>query len=105
VLIEVLVTRSIGQLKRLKRAYQLLYGRTLEEDIVSDTSGPFRHFLVEILKGDRSELDISRDEKKAREQAKQLFEAGVAKKGADDAVFVQMLANGHFRQVLPFLLH
>jgi annexin A7/11 len=98
VLIEILATHSNRQLAELKRAYEQEYGKPLENDIVGDTSGPFRRMLVSILNGARDETWAT-DFVKAQQQARQLYKEGEGKKGVNDAVFNQVMANENFSQV------
>ncbi|KFO86659.1 Annexin A4, partial [Buceros rhinoceros silvestris] len=47
-LIEILASRTNEEIRRINENYKLQYGRTLEEDIVSDTSSMFRRVLVSL---------------------------------------------------------
>ncbi|MGH0130282.1 UNVERIFIED_CONTAM: hypothetical protein FKN15_057042 [Acipenser sinensis] len=57
-LIEILASRNNKQIHDLVNAYKDAYGRDLEADIVSDTSGHFKKMLVVLLQGTREEDDV-----------------------------------------------
>lgn len=98
VLIEILLTHSNRQIGLLKQAYEQLYGKPLEKDIVGDTSGPFQRLLVSLCNGARDE-SWTVDPVKAASQAKLLYKEGEAKKGVNDAAFNQVLATENFSQL------
>ncbi|NXT38713.1 ANXA4 protein, partial [Pelecanoides urinatrix] len=54
-LIEILASRTNEEIRRINENYQLQYGCTLEEDIVSDTSSTFRRVLMSLSTGNRDE--------------------------------------------------
>ena len=61
-LVEILCTRTNEEIEAIKEAYKLKYETTLEEDIVGDTSGDFRRFMVSLLQANRDEnYDIDQD--------------------------------------------
>jgi hypothetical protein len=55
-LIEILCTRSNADIKRIKAAYKEEYGRDLEADINSETSGHFKRVLISSCQGNRQEV-------------------------------------------------
>jgi annexin A7/11 len=98
VLIEIMMTHSNRQLTELKRAYEAEFGKSLEKDIVGDTSGAFQRLLVSILNGARDE-SWAADPVKAGQQARLLYKEGEGKKGVNDAAFNQVMANENFSQL------
>ena len=63
-----------------------MYSKTLEKDVVSDTSSHFRHLLVSLLQGKRPETtEVNVEE--AKQDAQSLVEAGQAKFGTDESKF------------------
>jgi hypothetical protein len=54
-LISVLSNRSNAEVREIARAYQQMYGESLEERISSETSGDLRTSLLSLLRGERSE--------------------------------------------------
>ncbi|CAF2904300.1 unnamed protein product [Rotaria sp. Silwood2] len=91
-LIEILASRSNKRIKAINENYQSLFNRTLEKDIVGDTSGYLKKILVILLQGQRPESnEVNEDE--AENDAKTLYEAGEKKWGTDESKFVEILAN------------
>ncbi|NXU56646.1 ANXA4 protein, partial [Turnix velox] len=70
----------------------LEYGRTLEEDIVSDTSSLFRRVLVSLATGNRDE-GMYVDDALAHQDAQCLYEAGEKKWGTDEVKFLNILCT------------
>ncbi|NWQ82632.1 ANXA4 protein, partial [Columbina picui] len=70
----------------------LEYGRTLEEDIVSDTSSMFRRVLVSLATGNRDEGTYV-DGALAQQDAQCLYEAGEKKWGTDEVQFLTILCT------------
>ncbi|CAJ0948987.1 unnamed protein product [Ranitomeya imitator] len=91
-LVEILASRDNQQIHALVEAYKDAYGRDLESDVVTDTSGHFKKMLIVLLQGTREEDDIVSDELVAQD-AKELFEAGEAKWGTDEAQFIYILGS------------
>ena len=69
-----------------------VFKRTLEKDIVGDTSGHLKKILIALLQGQRSESnEVNEDE--AENDARILYEAGEKKWGTDESKFVDILSN------------
>lgn len=101
-LIEILASRSNERLKAVNEKYQqskeifemipcsieflLVYSRSLEKDVSSDTSKTFRRLLISLLQGKRPETtEVNVEE--AKRDAQSLIEAGQAKFGTDESRF------------------
>lgn len=98
-LIEVLCTRTNTQISDIKRAYTELYpGRSLEKDVVSETSGHFKRLLVSALQGAREE-GVPVDWAKAQREAQELYRAGAARWGTDESKFNEILMLRSFPQL------
>uniref|UniRef100_A0A8C1F6J1 Annexin n=1 Tax=Cyprinus carpio carpio TaxID=630221 RepID=A0A8C1F6J1_CYPCA len=90
-LIEILASRTNEQIHNLVAAYKDAYGRDLEEDVIGDTSGHFRKMLIVLLqvisffshKENKTYLNILCD----------LYDAGEAQWGTDEAKFIMLLGN------------
>ncbi|KAM4039105.1 annexin A6 [Anomaloglossus baeobatrachus] len=91
-LIEILASRDNQQIHALVEAYKDAYERDLESDVVTDTSGHFKKMLIVLLQGTREEDDIVSDELVAQD-AQDLFDAGEAKWGTDEAQFIYILGS------------
>ncbi|GFU80313.1 annexin A7 [Trichonephila clavipes] len=97
VLIEVLCSRTNQEIWAINEAYSRLYGKSMEEDIKSDTSGHFERLLVSACTGARSEDPA--DSSRAKETAQALYEAGVGQWGTDESAFNAILVSESFQQL------
>ena len=116
-LIELLTTRSTEQIsatkikykqskireKKLKKKlrmiithYLLVYGRDLEADVQSDTSGHFRKVLTSLLTASRPSGNMV-DKTQARIDAEELIKAGIKKWGTDESKFITILCTRRFK--------
>jgi len=101
-LVEILCTRSNEEMKALTEAYEQKFGTSMESDVKGDTSGAFERLLVALLQADR-ESSSRVDMDKARDDAKELYEAGEGKMGTDESEFVSILgrrSNAHIRVLM-----
>ncbi|KAI8794323.1 annexin-B12 [Biomphalaria glabrata] len=96
-LIEILCTRNNAQIHSLTAAYKTMYGRKLEDDIISETSGHFRKLLVSMSVGGRQE-NMPVDINKARTDAQRLYQAGEKRWGTDENTFNMILASQSYEQ-------
>uniref|UniRef100_H0XLG9 Annexin n=1 Tax=Otolemur garnettii TaxID=30611 RepID=H0XLG9_OTOGA len=80
-LIEILCTRTNQEI-----CYQSEFGRDLEKDIRSDTSGHFECLLVSMCQGNRDE-NQSVNNQMTQEDAQCLYQAGERKLGTDESGF------------------
>ncbi|XP_066572703.1 annexin A6 isoform X2 [Amia ocellicauda] len=91
-LIEILASRTNKQIHDLVNAYKDAYDRDIEADIVGDTSGHFKKMLIVLLQGTREEDDVV-SEDLVEQDAQDLYEAGEAQWGTDEAKFITILGN------------
>lgn len=98
VLIEVLCTMSNHEISIIKQAYEAMYGRTLEDDLISDTSGNFKRLMVSLCCANRDE-SFNVDKTAAREDAKQLLQAGELRFGTDESTFNAILVQRNMAQL------
>uniref|UniRef100_A0A671P379 Annexin n=1 Tax=Sinocyclocheilus anshuiensis TaxID=1608454 RepID=A0A671P379_9TELE len=91
-LIEILTSRTNEQIHNLVAAYKDAYGRDLEEDVIGDTSGHFKKMLIVLLQGTREEDDVV-SEDLVEQDAQDLYDAGEAQWGTDEAKFIMLLGN------------
>lgn len=76
------------------------HNKKLEESIISETSGHLKRLLVALLQANRPEGNTI-DRRKARNDAKAMFEAGEKKFGTDESRFNVILCS---RFVSPLCL-
>lgn len=98
VLIEFLVGLSNQEVQIINSGYQRKYGRSLESDIKSDTSGHFKRLLVSLTTGCRDE-NVPTDPEQARQDAAELLKAGELKIGTDESTFNLILCRRSFEQI------
>ncbi|NXF84907.1 ANXA4 protein, partial [Eubucco bourcierii] len=75
------------------------YGRSLEDDIVSDTSSMFRRVLVSLATGNRDEGTYV-DGALAQQDAQCLYEAGEKRWGTDEVQFMSILCTRNRQHLL-----
>ncbi|KAJ7365475.1 Annexin A6 [Desmophyllum pertusum] len=99
VLIEILCSRTYEELQVIKNAYTQIYsGKDVLKKIKEDTGGEFRTTLMNLIEKKRdSSAQVKED--LAKEDAKKLHEAGQGKKGADKAVFIEILTTRNHAQL------
>ncbi|KAM0732707.1 Annexin B11 [Formica fusca] len=98
VLIEVLCTMSNHEISIIKQAYETMYGRTLEDDLISDTSGNFKRLMVSLCCANRDD-SFNVNQAAAMEDAKQLLQAGELRFGTDESTFNAILVQRNFSQL------
>ncbi|XP_019338210.2 annexin A4 [Alligator mississippiensis] len=91
-LIEILASRSNEEIQCINESYRCLYGRSLERDVISDTSGMFRRVLVSLLTGNR-DIGCEVDDFLAEQDAQCLYHAGEKKFGTDEEQFLSILCT------------
>ncbi|XP_064572970.1 annexin A7 [Zonotrichia leucophrys gambelii] len=98
VLIEILCTRTNQEIREIVNCYKSEFGRDIEQDIRSDTSGHFERLLISMCQGNRDENQTV-DYQKAQEDAQRLYQAGEGKLGTDESCFNMVLASRSFPQL------
>jgi annexin A7/11 len=97
-LIEILC-RTNAEIRAIKAAYETEFkGRSLEKDVVSETSGHFKRLLVSQVNASRDE-NYNVDQAKAEADAKAIWEAGEAHLGTDESVFNMVLCTRSYPQL------
>uniref|UniRef100_UPI00398E8EE3 little elongation complex subunit 2-like isoform X2 n=1 Tax=Pristiophorus japonicus TaxID=55135 RepID=UPI00398E8EE3 len=92
-LIEILCSRTNKQMQDLCRTYQEVYKKEMKKEIEGDTSGDFRKLLCALVKGSRSEPSNVEDMDLIDTDARELYEAGVKKKGTDVGKWITILTE------------
>uniref|UniRef100_A0A0K0DP29 Annexin n=1 Tax=Angiostrongylus cantonensis TaxID=6313 RepID=A0A0K0DP29_ANGCA len=90
ILIEIMTSRTNQQIADIRQAYQQLYSRSLEADLIGDTSGCFQRLLVSLCAGGRDE---------STHDARKLYSAGERRLGTDESCFNAILASNNFFQL------
>nr|CDS27549.1 annexin [Hymenolepis microstoma] len=95
-LIDIICTANNLEMEKIKEAFEEITGKSLEDEIRSETSGDFRRVLIAILQGSRS---VDFDEAQARVDAQEIFDAGEDKLGTDESTFVRIICSSSFKQI------
>ena len=85
-LIEIIGSRDNQRLTEIKKQYRVLFNRSLEDDIVDETSSDLQKLLVSLLQCNRDE-NMNPDEKQCEADANELFEAGEGQWGTEESTF------------------
>ncbi|CAL8091833.1 unnamed protein product [Calicophoron daubneyi] len=95
-LIDILCTRNNEQIRKIKEAYSRMFeGRSLEKDVVGDTSRHFKRLMVSMVQANRDE-STTVDKEQARRDAEDLYRAGEKRLGTDESTFNMILAQRSF---------
>nr|XP_033804789.1 annexin A4 [Geotrypetes seraphini] len=98
-LIEILASRSAEEMRRINETYKIEYGKSLEDDICSDTSFMFQRVLVSLAAGGRDQ-GTNVDESLAKKDAQELYQAGEQKWGTDEVKFLTILCTRNRNHLL-----
>ncbi|XP_075840773.1 annexin A10 [Microtus pennsylvanicus] len=96
-LIEILASRTNGEIFQMREAYLLQYSNSLQEDIYSETSGHFRDTLMNLVQGNREEGYA--DPAMAAQDAMVLWEACQQKTGEHKTMMQMILCNKSYPQL------
>ncbi|KAM9841303.1 annexin A1-like [Aulostomus maculatus] len=91
-LVEILATRTNQEIHEIKRVFQEVYNKDLEEVIKDETSGDFTTALLAMLEGNKDE-SAEVDMALAQQDAETLFEAGENAKGITISTFIGILTK------------
>ncbi|OPJ70150.1 annexin A2 [Patagioenas fasciata monilis] len=92
-LIEIICSRTNQELSEINRVYREMYKTELEKDIISDTSGDFRKLMVALAKGKRCEDSSVIDYELIDQDARELYDAGVKRKGTDVPKWISIMTE------------
>ncbi|XP_069836575.1 annexin A7 isoform X2 [Dendropsophus ebraccatus] len=95
VLIEILCSRTNSEIRNIVACYKTEFGRDIEKDIRSDTSGHFERLLVSMCQGNRDESQ-NVNMQQVEQDAQRLYQAGEGKLGTDESSFNLVLASRSF---------
>ena len=98
VLIEVMCTMSNREIREIGFMFQRMFGKSLEQELRSDTSGSFKRLMTSLSTGSRDESMII-DINAARNDAQELKRAGVDKWGTDESAFNRIFCLRNYEQL------
>jgi len=102
VLINILVTRSDTQKQQIKAAYNLKYPKTLNDWIISDTSGSFQKICIALL-SPRQHGPV--DMYQVENESNKLYYAGEGKIGTDSQPFIDVFTQRSFEYIKAIAKH
>ncbi|XP_014208770.1 annexin B9-like [Copidosoma floridanum] len=97
-IIEILFTLSNEVIMSTDVSYEKLYGRTLQNDLIDDTSGYFKQLLVFIANG-RREMNQGIDYNQAKVDAEALFTVDERKWVSDQSKFKGILGTRSYQHL------
>ncbi|XP_063683372.1 annexin A11-like isoform X4 [Bolinopsis microptera] len=97
-LVEILVGLDNRGIAEVKHIYKSMFEAELEREIVSETSGDFKRLALSLLQGNRDENDVV-DKEVAKEDALELFNAGINRFGTDESKFNSILCARSYRHL------
>lgn len=98
VLIEVMCTMSNYEIREICGMFQRMFGKSLEQELRSDTSGTFKRLMTSLSTANRDESMVT-DVNSARIDAQELKKAGIDKWGTDESVFNRILCLRNYEQI------
>ena len=98
VLIEVMCSMSNYEIRSICAMFQRMYGKSLENDLRSDTSGSFKRLMTSLSCGARDE-SMATDTNQANADAQELKRAGIDKWGTDESAFNRILCLRNYEQI------
>lgn len=98
VLIEVFCALTNHEIRSISYQYGRCYGKSLEQEMKSDTSGSFKRLLVSLSCGNRDESNRT-DINSAKTDAQELKSAGVGRWGTDESAFNRILCMRNYAQL------
>ncbi|XP_044002533.1 annexin B9-like [Aphidius gifuensis] len=98
VLIIILCTLSNHDIHQIRASYENKYGKSLESDIRSNTSGHFERLLVLLCNGQRDESKKT-NKKSAKSDAERLHSAGICGLGTNEFKFNSIFAQRNVHQL------
>lgn len=98
VLIEVMCTMSNYEIREIGAYFQRMFGKSLENELRSDTSGSFKRLMTSLSCGSRDESNVT-DVNAARNDAQELKRAGVDKWGTDESAFNRIFCLRNYEQL------
>uniref|UniRef100_A0A2K6SBD5 Annexin n=1 Tax=Saimiri boliviensis boliviensis TaxID=39432 RepID=A0A2K6SBD5_SAIBB len=91
--IEIICSRTNQGLQEINRVYKEMYKTDLEKDIILDTSGDICKLLVALAKGRRAEDGSVIDYELIDQDAWDLYDTGVKRKGTDGPKWISIMTE------------
>ncbi|KAM7535359.1 hypothetical protein Aperf_G00000097499 [Anoplocephala perfoliata] len=98
VLIQVISVAPNDEIQQIKQAFKDIFGRDLEKDVASETSGDFRIILVKMLKAQRDE-GTHINHHNVELDADSLYKSGEGRSGNEEAKFTEVLGSRSFPHI------
>ncbi|XP_044018894.1 annexin B9-like isoform X2 [Aphidius gifuensis] len=98
VLTSVLCTMSNHEIRVIRNAYEVMYGKSLEDDLRDDTSGSFKRLMISLCCANRDET-FNVDQADALNDARKLLQAGELVFGTEESVFNSILVQRNIPQL------
>lgn len=98
VLTSVLCTMSNHEIRVIRNAYEVMYGKSLEDDLRDDTSGSFKRLMISLCCANRDET-FNVDQSDALNDARKLLQAGELVFGTEESVFNSILVQRNIPQL------
>ncbi|KAF5831370.1 hypothetical protein DUNSADRAFT_13212 [Dunaliella salina] len=90
-MIQILAHSTKEEVERIKGTYLRMYSKTLERDIIDDTSGNERDFFMGLINAPRSHVDVAAAQDEIDRDVKELYLAGQARWSSDTSTFVNII--------------
>uniref|UniRef100_A0A8I5YLW8 Annexin n=1 Tax=Pongo abelii TaxID=9601 RepID=A0A8I5YLW8_PONAB len=91
--IEIICSRTNQELQEINRVYKEMYKTDMEKDIISDISGDFCKLMVALAKGRRAEDGSVIDYELIDQDAQDLYDVGVKRKGTDVPTWISIMTE------------
>ncbi|XP_015114202.1 annexin B9-like [Diachasma alloeum] len=102
-IIEILCTLSNYGITTITESYEELYGKSLENDLKDNTSGPFERLSVPLCQAKRNETHVI-DHAQAKSDAQKLFDTGAKQWSAEDSHFNTIIVTHSYPQLAQTFL-
>ena len=88
-LIEILATRPNYYINDIKKKYLQLYGKSLEQDLISELSGDLKTVMLTLASAFRSQNPMP-NQAECQTKAEKLYKAGEKRLGTYEKVFYEI---------------
>jgi len=102
VLVEIMCSRTNEEMEEIKNAYNRMYERDLESDLVSETSGDFELLLRSQCNACREDTS---DDNDAHDDASVMFDAGEGQLGTDESKFMSIICQRSYQHLRKVFRH